>query len=580
MLLTFRQPFQRLRFLLLFVLVIGIAGISGCFPTAPPYPYQNPAQVTAEAQQLSARLEQYIKDWMDGKADASIPNNLIPNGIDPGIQRLYLQRPEEIDPQKQWLIRRAETINLQALHGYFPDPNCTYLKLGVFYAPFGSRVIIEGQFPHSRFFDIQASPSFNPRVYYYDKSFGAGEVPLVDADINPLPRQVNPFRVGTNRSATNRNYLVTLDLAVGNAAELNPVFQPPYYRAPGNNRVAAAIAYQGPWGANRRHGHGRGVWDTGDLWLRYYAIDKNKNVLGGVPFPKVTYALPDGRRYYINADFSQLQARVSRTIRARRTWPMEPPVFWQSAAGWDKQFGIFLNITTGLARVLNVNDKQYIRNLDRGVTGRGEDQPPPGNFEPSTSTCTYINYLLRGMALGSNKIAVLTGKLPTFPDTRNGANTMRAAQMRYWSITGYDANIDPNQPVPGAAVTSVMDDQIILDRNRRYVIVYSRQDDRPANANPAAGVTWVNWGPTASHVWSLRWMSIAPQWNMAIAPNEANLPWTKSTWSGKSYDPNLIGRNNHQGVLGEYLPKVHYMTKREFEALGRSVNANNVPVWR
>lgn len=569
-----------LRFALLVVLMVSL--VLGCSPLVPvpAYPHQNPDRVIAEARLLSDNLETYVKDWLDGKVPAQIPEKLLPQGMDRSVKHFYLQKPEDVIPEKQWLIRETEEINFKALHGSFPDPHATYIKLGVLYAPFGSRLVIEGKFPHSRFFDIQASPSFDPTVYYYNKSLGAGEVPIVDADIEPLPGHVNPFRVGANRNATNRSYRVTFDLAVGNAAKLNRAFKPPFYRAPGNNRVAGGIQYQGPWGEDTKHGHGRGLWDTGDLWIRYYAIDKGKGALGGVSLPLAYYVLPDGRKYYINADYSESVANTNLTIPARWTLPGDPPSFWGPSAGWDKQFGIFLSIAQGVAGVLGVNDKQYIRDLDLGVTGRGENQPAPGNYEPSTSTCTYINYLNRGMSLGWGKIAVLTGKLPTFPDTRNGAREMPAAQMRYWSITGYDANIEPNQKLPGAAVTSVMDDEIVLDSKRRYVIVYARSVDRPSNATEKDGVTWVNWGPTAAHTWTLRWLSVAPQWNMAIAPNEANLPWTKTTWSGKNYDKSLIGENDHDGFLGEYLPKVHYMTKAEFEALGSPVDSASVPAWK
>jgi hypothetical protein len=32
--------------------------------------------------------------------------------------------------------------------------------------------------------------------------------------------------------------------------------------------------------------------------------------------------------------------------------------------------------------------------------------------------------------------------------------------------------------------------------------------------------------------------------------------------------------------MGEYLPRVHYMTKAQFEALGAKPRADTVPVWR
>ena len=129
-------------------------------------------------------------------------------------------------------------------------------------------------------------------------------------------------------------------------------------------------------------------------------------------------------------------------------------------------------------------------------------------------------------------------------------------------------------------MTSVMDDEIVTDAEGRYILVYSREQDRPRNARPENGVTWLNWGNIPTHSFTLRWMSVAPEWNMPIAPNEANLPWTKTSWSGKNLDTKLIHENNHNGFLGWYLPQVHYLTREEFETLGAKVNAAQVPVWK
>ncbi|MFW5761587.1 MAG: hypothetical protein ACOCXH_11460 [Cyclobacteriaceae bacterium] len=41
----------------------------------------------------------------------------------------------------------------------------------------------------------------------------------------------------------------------------------------------------------------------------------------------------------------------------------------------------------------------YIRDLHLGVTGRGENQPPPASYEPHATGCVFIHYLLRGMAI-------------------------------------------------------------------------------------------------------------------------------------------------------------------------------------
>jgi hypothetical protein len=544
---------------------------------APPsYPnFSNPKDVIAQAQEISNKLEQYIKDWFDGKVPAAIPDDLLPDGRNPGVKNYFLQRAEEVVPENQWGIRESQPINMQSTLGQYPDPHATYLVIRWLYAPFGCKVLITGQFPHSRFFDIQMTPSFYPYAYRYNGFVGVGEVPIVDADIDPLPGSVNPFRVGADRNATMRNYQVTYDLEVGNPVDLNPAFRPPYYRAPGNNRVGGTIMYQGPWGEKQYSppGNGLGLWDTGSLWLRYYAPDKSAGTLGGVPLPKVLYQLPDGRQFYINADFSQLLAQENKMEPLPSTRPQEPTAEYEKLTfGWSKMWGIFRKL---LENPL-IKNEQYVRDMDRGVAGRGEELLSPCNLEPSATTCTYINYLGRGMALGRGKIAVLTGTLPTTPKTRESEPVMTAAQARYWSLTSYMKYPNFTEKFTGGVVTSVMDDEIITDSQGRYILVYSRSEDRPQNATAAQGITWINWGPLGSITWTLRWMSIYPDWSFPQAPDEKNLGWATDVASVR-YNPNLIGQNNQQGFLGAYQPVVHYLTTQQFEALGNSVTPDVIP---
>lgn len=551
-------------------------------PVPPAYPhFRDRNAVIAEAQQISDRLESYILEWFAGRVPAEIPSSLIPPGVDTKEFRNFrLVRPEDINAEQQWAVRPAEKIDLKATRGFFPDPNATYLVLPNLFAPFGHQVVVDGEFPHARFFDIQITPSLYPEAYRY-RGFGVPEVPIVDVDINPLPGSINPFRVGNNRNAPNRRYQVNFDLAIGNPVQLNPAFRPPYYRAPGNRRVGGALLYQGPWGETRPWGHGLGVWDMGQIWIRYYAADQGQGPLGGVPLPKVSYRLPDGRTYYIQADFREWTERSNRRVVARWTLPEDPVGYLGPSLGWFKKFGILRAIATGMALEvpwLNL-DQQYVRDLDRGVAGRGEEMPPPGNFSVAATECNYINYLLRGMTLGWGKVAVLTGKLPTTPRTLDGQATMPRAEARYWSLTATDPALPQPDGFVGAALHAVMDEEVVTDAQQRYVIVLSRPDDRPSNATTQNGVTWVNWGPTSRVSWTLRWMSVAPEWDFPLSPDDDKLGW-ETDWASRSFNPNLISRNNHSGILGEYLPRVHYMSRAEFERLGGAVTPDRIPLWQ
>lgn len=93
-------------------------------------------------------------------------------------------------------------------------------------------------------------------------------------------------------------------------------------------------------------------------------------------------------------------------------------------------------------------------------------------------------------------------------------------------------------------------------------------------------MTWMDWTPTGRQTFTIRWLSVTPDSNFELVPNEANLGW-KADWASLSYDRNLIGSNNRSGFLGEYQPRVVLLGKDEFESLGNArINPDNIPIWR
>jgi hypothetical protein len=560
-------------------------------PQAPAHPYfKDRDEVIRQAHCISDALEGYVKAWLDGRASADIPEAFLPKGYPTSDYKNFrLVKPEDVRPEDQWATRPAEPIDPSGLRDAFPDPNVTYLVLPTLYIPFGGKLVMDGEFPHARFMSIQVTPSFEPENYRYDGGTGVGEVPIVDADIEPLPGNTNPFRVGADRSATKRTFRVTYDMAVGDPVALNAAFRPPYFRQAGNQRVGGALMYQGPWGsAKSGTGHKRGLWDFGQVWIRYYAPDMDKGAFAGVKLPKVSYQLADGRRFFIQADLSGFVSKTSKRVPGKADAPAEPDpkALLGPTDGWNKQAGIFRSIISGIAIGTGWAGPGYVRDLDRGVTGRGEALPAPANYEQSATSCTYIDYLVRGMSLGANKVVVLTGKLPTFPQTRGGEATMQGAQIRYWSLTGYVQlsgldflqYLDPNTPI-GLAQHGIMDDEVVLDANRRYVIALSRPEERPANATAANGVTWVNWGPHANISWTLRWMSVGPEWTFPLAPSPS-LFGTTADWASPDFDKNALNVNGHSGKMGEYQPEIHYLGRAQFEALGSNPDPTKIPSWK
>jgi F5/8 type C domain/Secretion system C-terminal sorting domain len=555
--------------------------LPACLPPSDPYPHRPPADIVAAAEAWSGDFEEYIKKWTLGQVPDQIPNNLIPEG-NSDSKEFYLKNPDYVTAAETWAYRFAKPINKDSLYAGIPDPKVTYLFLGTCLAPFGSKLVIEGEFPHCRFFSIQASPPINGKEYYAQRVFGTAEVSIADADIEPLPGNTNPFRIGANRNAVNRKYRVEFDLKSGDPTALNNGAHQYPYRKNSNQRAAAMLTYQGPLGYKSIAGFDlpvKGDWNLGALWVRIYEPDDNSDALGGVQMPKVWFELPNGAKYFVGSDFSALQKRADLTI-ANRTVDPATVGLTGPETGWFKSWGISRSILNGICGANNwsrPDSGARVNEVDLGWTGRGEFQPAPGNIEPHATTNNYASYLGRSISVAPGMVAVLTGKLPTFPQTRNGEATMQGGQVRYWSICGIDQ--DPLSPLPATTIHAIADDDVVIDDQRNYIIAYSRPEDRPSNATALDGVSWVDWGRQSTHGVMMRWVCLAPEWNFLRSPHENHLDWAHSDWAGSQYDSTLIGVNWRNGFMQCYLPKVHYMSRAEFEALGNGLKAEKIPVW-
>jgi hypothetical protein len=534
-----------------------------------------------EAQQLSDRLEDYIRAWYAGSAEARLPKGLLPPSIDNEKTKDWtLFRPEEVEPQDQWYMRPAGEIpeDFSELYMLSPDNHATYMKL-IFITPFDAQLLVEGDFPHARFMDYQILEPFDPK-HPTTSGFGGPEVPIVDVDINPDPGHTNPFRPGADRNVTQRHYHLVFDLRAGNALELNPLaMQAPAYRAPGNSRVGGPFASAGPIGD--------GQIVASVLWLRYYAPDKGVGPLGGVALPKALLRLKTGETFWLQPDFSLAAQRQNVAVPGFETPAEEPKAFLGPTVGWFKMFGFWLTYADGRAypwvRPWGPLPKswaeQWITDAHECLFRRGPDMPPPGNHEISASGMNYHTYLFRVMSLGEDKVYALTGKLPVTPKTRDGEPIATTGEARYWSICHTGNGRDGMHP--GLLYGCLMDDEIVVNSEGEYIIVYTRGDERPANAQPECGVTWQDYGLESRQVFSIRWTSVMPDDHLVeYAPHQDNVPWTTGEWSQPTWDPSIMGHNNQDGFMGPYQPLVHYMTRAEFESLDCPFTPAAIPEWK
>lgn len=533
-----------------------------------------------KARQLSERLENYIRSWYYGDADAKLPDGLLPPSIDNEKNKDWtLLRPEEVNPEDQWMLIPAREIpdDFSALYGNSIDTHATFSKL-VFVAPLDSQLLIEGDFPHSRFMDYQITAPFNPKLPA-GGNLGPMEVPIVDVDIKPDPGHTNPFLTGANRNATKRHYHLIFDLKAGNSMDLNPeVMKTHAFRGPGNKRVGGPFGSSGPYF--------NGSIGPAVLWFRYYAPDKAVGPLGGVSLPKALLRLSTGETFWLQPDSSLAIRRWAATPPGAYTPPEEPWRSFGPKLGWFKIFDLYLlraelygySWSHWTPDWIQGMVKKRIRADIECYLSRGPQMPPPGNYEPSATACTYNSYLSRLLQLGPQKVNTITGRLPTTPKTRNGETTMEKAQARYWSICHEGSGED--KKYHNLVYGCLMDDEITVNDQNDYIIVYSRPEDRPANARPECGVTWQEFGPESRQGSTIRWMSVAPDHFMEeYSPHIHNIPWQTGAWSQDNYDKTLVGENK-PGVMGPYHPVIHYLTKEEFEALDCPVDSKNIPQWQ
>nr|WP_199045482.1 hypothetical protein [Dyella sp. ASV24] len=158
------------------------------------------------------------------------------------------------------------------------------------------------------------------------------------------------------------------------------------------------------------------------------------------------------------------------------------------------------------------------------------------------------SYLEASLSRDYGTVAVVTGKLPTVPQTLPNAATMGTGDMRYWSLCSYEFYTE-------TATDCAFDQGLVTDSAGNYTIAVSQIADQPTNAVPSCGFNWLHWseagdgdGHTNDGFLVLR--NMLPNASFTQAIQNTTVP---GTWSL---------------VMGSYLPTVTYMSTADFEAKG------------
>jgi hypothetical protein len=313
-----------------------------------------------------------------------------------------------------------------------PDTNATYWVM-----PFDTgswkTMILRGRYPDARFFNVSTYASN-----------GASVASIYDSNIAPDSGSTNPF--ATTTPDQHRNYTVTIGAGSNGAANALAV-------APG--RLTFVV-------------------------YRVYIPDQGRDARGGVELPVVS--LVDG----------------SGTVRTIKPCPF---------AGAETSLPnlAVLLATSGFAEAANFLQQILTAAGQRGsgmsdcahgqtslaVVGFGPPSLNPNLF-PNPQT-TYLETF--GFCFQPNKVVVVRGKAPVFPNTYSGGSVFQPAfdgqiQLRYWSMCINDLVI------PYPVVACQADHATSLDSGQFYTYVITGDQAPPPWLPP--GTTWLPWGDTAS----------------------------------------------------------------------------------
>jgi hypothetical protein len=404
----------------------------------------------------------------------------------------------------------------------WPDKRPTYF-FGSMVLPAGSALTIRGRFPYVRYFKFS--------VYAFEHHTFVAEAggSLPGYDIEPDPGSVNPYRVGADRLAKDRNFTIHV---LAEEAPKNPADR-------AKNTVYIGRDEKPIFGG-----------------FRMYVSDKGYDGAGWGPAdtpslegPGVTYEakLSDGTRL----SGEEVVKRFGRQMGAAPP-PLTADEWYKIVNNKDNnpcmtpatapacpnsQFELFAGMKYSVAGAFMKPEERAKIPLATQMEGGGDP-----------TTAYLINYTSRKYG----PVYVFQAKLPTVPNTWANTKIMPDGEVKYWSVATMAS------APSGSLWDGVFDMQVPVDKDRYYAIVVSRPEDRPKNATRENGVAWVNWGPGEGlddprnrKDWGMVLMRfMVPQKDWEYSPLKATKPGMEAA------------------VMGPYYPRGYYTTKAEFEAKG------------
>ena len=397
-----------------------------------------------------------------------------------------------------WQARMDPT----AVNTLYPDAAANYWFLSLPAAP-GAQLLVHGLYPHARYISLT---SYDPALRAVDG--------LNDTRIAPDAGSVNVFAPGASRTVPDAQRHYTVTVVFGQRPAQNTPDNVLYTTSADGSHTAPQFL----------------------LIYRVYRADSGLDVAGGEPLPEVSYVPPGGAPQAIpDCTFADAPDTGLNRMLADGGPASSSQVFQYPGTNpptWHR----FYNAPTSLAQ----------GGTDNGYTGTQAGQAlspytttlPRGGFAENLDNAYVFTQLTRGYG----NLAVVHGRLPSFPDTYSGAPLMGTGQLRYFSICSNDG---PSERYYGC----LADDQVPVDAAGDYTIVVSTAAARPANATAACGVGWLPAGPLSSTLLIVRNMLPQPQ---------ADFPQAIQ----------YVRYGSEQADMGAYYPATTYTDGAAFAARG------------
>ena len=476
-------------------------------------------------------------------------------------------------------------------------PNGHAIYFGAYFRrPAGSKLVLHGQYPHSRNFNFV---TYTPNSVILDGVY--------DEQINPDPGSINPFRAGESRTATNRSFSVEV-LNAPNPGASSPRTATHFEFEEHRNYIYAAntpaIEETAPSGKK---------YVTELVMERIYLPDKGEGIDGGVPVPEVELTLENGEKFTGQAACGQMDSE-SKTLEAEggKARFGEVPVFtgqeaWKAITHPEEAPSPGCNVLAPLGtlncplwngkpvkegaknELIQVPrtveypeefpakptenwraqyNRRYLLQLWTGDNAPGAEANPSrgndgGGFFPNPDN----NYVRQVFSRKFGKLVVLQGKMPLTPETSyNHAAVM--PDMHKYQLRFYDAC-----SISGMTVSQVLsckdDEETALDASRHYTMVYSRPEDKPRNAVRFCSNTWLEWNPEGD-------ANAGPEQNKDFGYITIRMLLPNPEFKNAVQYSTKVGTERE--VMGEYLPTWKYEPeKASFESAGCSAANPGTP---